>query len=149
MKATTEKAIVAYRILNNAKISKMKDGDKFNIVKIMKELKPIATGYDDFLKDATKKLEPEGVEEIQKKINPAFSLPPEQQRNEIVKLLSADELAMWDKFNSDVAKCVDEELSKEIKFKFKPLSEEGFKGLIGSNDFAMSQIMALYDVIGE
>ena len=149
MKTTTEKAIVAFRILNNAKLSNMKDGDKFSVVKIMKELKPVVTGYDDFLKDAAKKLEPEGIGEIQKKLTSVFSMPPELHRAEIVKILSADELALWDKYNSDVSKCVQEELAKEIKFEFKPLSEEGFKGLLASNDLPMSEIMALYDVIAE
>lgn len=135
-KTTTEKAVVAYRVLNNAKIGKMKDGDKFNVVKIMKELKPVATGYDDFIKDAADKLKPEGIEEIQSKVqggNP----------------LDNDEKAIWEKYNSDVAKCVQDELAKEVEFTFVPLSEEGFKGLLSSNDFAMAEIMALDEVIGE
>lgn len=136
MKTTTEKAVVAYRVLNNAKIGKMKDGDKFNVVKIMKELKPVATGYDDFLKDAAERLKPEGTEELQSKVQGGEQLDAEEQK-------------VWDKYNADIAKCVQEELAKEIEFTFVPLSEEGFKGLLSSNDFSMAEIMALYDVIGE
>lgn len=136
MKTTTEKAVVAYRVLNNAKIGKMKDGDKFNIVRIMKELKPVAIGYDDFIKDAAEKLKPEGIEEIQGKVQGRDALNPEEQK-------------VWDKYNADVAKCVQDELKKEHEFTFVPLSEEGFKGLLSSNDFTLSEIMALNEVIGE
>lgn len=136
MKTTTEKAVVAYRILNNAKLGKMKDGDKFNIVKMMKELKPVATAYDEFIKDAAEKLKPEGIEEIQSKV--------QQQEN-----LNAEEQSIWAKYNSDVAKCVADELAKENEFTFVPLSEEGFKGLLASNDFSVAEILALDEVIGE
>lgn len=136
MKTTTEKAVVAFRILNNAKIGKMKDGDKFNVVKIMKELKPVATNYDDFIKLAAEKCKPEGIEEIQGKVQGG-------------EKLEADEQKAWEKYNSDVAKCVQDELSKEVEFSFVPMSEEGFKGLLASNDFAIGEIMALYDVVGE
>lgn len=149
MKTTTEKAVIAYRILNNAKLGKMKDGDKFNVVKIMKELKPVATSYDDFVKDATEKLKPEGIEGIQEKLAPIFSLPPEFQRKEIKRLLSLDEIEVWDKYNTDVAKCVQDEVAKEHEFTFVPLSEEGFQGLLASNDFSLAEILALDEVIGQ
>lgn len=146
MKATTEKAVLAFRILYGdshlggknpgARISKMKDGDKFNIVRIMKELKPVAADYDDYIKDAAERLKPEGVEAVQAKIQQKAPLSPDEQ-------------TVWAKYNSDVEKCLQEELAKEIEFSFAPLSEEGFKGLLDSNDFTMAEIMALYDVIGQ
>lgn len=135
MKTTTEKAVIAYRILNNAKLGKMKDGDKFNVIKIMRELKPVATSYDDCIKDTADKLKPEGIEKIQGKMQGKEKLDAEEQK-------------VWDKYNSDVAKCVQDELTKEVEFSFMPLSEEGFKGLLESNDLPVGEIMALYDVIG-
>lgn len=134
-KVTTEKAVITFRILNNAKFGKMKDGDKFNAVKIMKELKPVATSYDDFLKDAAEKLKPEGSEEIQGKIQSG-------------EKLSSDEQKEWDKYNQNVAKCVQDELAKELELDFVALSEEGFKGLLASNDFTMGEVLALDEVIG-
>lgn len=136
MKTTTEKAVVAYRILNNTKVGKMKDGDKYNIVKIMKELKPAANSYDDFIKDAADKLKPEGIEEIQSKVQASEKLTAKEQES-------------WNKYNQDVAQCVSDELKKEVEFSFTPLSEEGFKGLLSSNDLTLAEIMALEEVIGE
>lgn len=146
MKTTTEKAVIAFRILygdrhlggsnNGAKISKMKEGDQFHIVKIMKELKPVASSYDDYIKDVAEKFKPEGIESIQGKVQSKGMLTPEEQK-------------VWEDYNQKVAKCVQDELAKEIECTFEPLGEDGFKGLLASNDFAMNEIMALYDVIGE
>lgn len=136
MKTTTEKAVIAYRILNNAKLGKMKDEGKFAVIKIMKELKPVATGYDDFIKDAAEKLKPEGIEEIQAKL---------QGKGE----LSAEEQALWNEYNEKVQKCVQDELNKEVEVTCEPLKEEDFGALIASNDFAVGEIMALDEVIGE
>lgn len=146
MKTTTEKAVIAFRILYGdrhlggtnvgARLGKMKDGDKFNIVKIMRELKPVATSYDDLMKDASEKLKPDGIEEIQRKV----------QSNEA---MTADEQKSWEEYNQKVAKCLEDELKKEVEFSFQPLSEEGMKGLMASNDLNVAEIMALYDVIGE
>lgn len=149
MKTSTEKAVVAYRILNKSKIGKMKDGDQYNILKIMKELKAVATTYDDFMKDSSEKLKPEGIEEIQGKLQPVYSLPPELQREEIEKILSPEELITWDNYNRKVSECVQEELQKEVEFSFVPLSEEGFKGLLSSNDLTLAEIMNIQEVIGE
>lgn len=136
MKTTTEKAVVTFRILNNAKLGKMKDGDKFLIVRMMKQLRPIATSYDDFLKDAGERLRTEGVEEVQAKVQSGEKLTQEEQN-------------LWNRYNSNVAKCVQEELQRENEFDFQPLSEEGFKGLIASNDFSVAEIMVLDEVISE
>lgn len=135
-KTTTEKAVIAYRILNAAKLGKMKDGDKFNLIKVMMKLKPVSVDYDNYIKDVAERLKPEGIEEIQAKL----------QRKEA---LEVEEHKIWDKYNSDVTKCVASELQKEVEFDFTPLSEEGFKGLLASNDFAVGDVMALYEVIGE
>lgn len=135
MKTTTEKAVVAYKILNNAKLGKMKDGDKFHLVKIMRELKPVNNGYDECIRDTAERLKPEGIEEIQNKIQTQAKM-------------DSEELKIWNKFNSDVNRCMEEELQREVEFGFKPLSEEGFEGLIGSNDFTIGEIMALQEVIG-
>lgn len=135
-KTTTEKAVVAYRILNNAKLGKMKDEDKFLVVRAMKQLRPVATDYDDFIKDAAERLKPEGIEAIQEKVQSNATLSEEERK-------------VWEKYNQDVTKCVQDELAKEKEFTFEALGDEGLKGLLASNDFAVAEIMALDEVIGE
>ena len=146
MKASTEKAVLAFNILYGdvhrggrnpgAKIGKMKDGDAFNMLKVIKELKPVATGYFDFMKDSAEKLKPEGIEIIQSKVAGEKALSPEEQK-------------VWDEYNRKVAKCVEDELKREVEFSFQPLSREGFKGLVESNDFTLAEIVALDEILGE
>lgn len=146
MKTTTEKAVTAFRILygdkhlggtkEGARLNGMKDDDKFALLKIMKELKPIATSFDDFLKDSADRLKPQGIESIQAKVAQREPLNIEEQK-------------IWSKYNSDVTKCIEDELAKKIEFTFAPLSEEGFKGLLASNDFPVFDIMVLDEVIGQ
>lgn len=127
MKTTKEQAIMAYDILAGAKLGKMKDGDKFAAVKIMRDLKSTASDYRDYLKDVSDKLKPEGFDELQG--------TPEAEK-------------VATKYQQDVARCLSDELAKEIELDFTPLSEEGLKSLIDSNDFTLGQIMTLQDVIG-
>lgn len=134
MKTTSEKAIITYRILNNAKMGKMEDEAKFTLIKILKELKPIAQGYDDFLKDVAEKLRPDGFDKIQAKIQAKEKLEIDEQRK-------------VEKFNNDVENCLKDELQKECEFSFPQLDENGFKGLLASNDFSTAEAMSLYDVI--
>lgn len=130
MKTTKEQAIMAYDTLAGAKLGKMKDGDKFAAVKIMRALKSTASDYRDYLKDASDKLKPEGFDELQG------------------RELTAEEQKVATKYQQDVSRCLSDELAKEIELDFTPLSEEGLKSLIDSNDFTLGQIMTLQDVIG-
>lgn len=134
MNTTTEKAVLAFRLLNNAKLSKMEDDDKYLVIKAMRELKPIAIQYDDFIKDAAEKLKPEGIEPIQQKL----------QKNE---QLTDNEQQVWVKYNNNISHCLNDELKKEIQLNFKPLREEAIKGLMASNDFSVAEIMLLEEVL--
>lgn len=137
MKTTTDKAVTAYKILNGARLTdKMTDDDKFAVIGIMKVLKPVAVNYDDFYKDAVEKLKPEGIEPVLEKINRQQPLTGEEQ-------------SMAALFDRTLGNCVAPELNKEIELDFEPLNEEAMKGLISGNNFTVSQVMALYDIIGE
>lgn len=132
MKKTTEESVIVYRMLNNAKLTKMEDNEKFLVIRLMKELKPIANSYDEFIKDAAEKLKPEGIDEINAKMQEG-------------KELSKEEKEVFDKFNRDVTECVQKELKKEHEINAELLSEEAMKHFMSSNDFSVAEIMALYD----
>ena len=57
-KTTTEKALMAYRVLSTAKYSKLEDADKIKVWKIARALKPTATQFEEDSKDAAEKLKP-------------------------------------------------------------------------------------------
>lgn len=136
METTIEKVTIAYRILKNAKLTQMKDEDKFILIKIMRELKPFAISCEDSIKEASEKLRPQGLDEVERKIQSQEPLTFEEQR-------------LLKKFNADIEKSVREELNKEVNLTFIPLNEEGFKDLLASNDFGMEEVMALYDIVVE
>ena len=41
-----------YAVLNEAKLTKMEDADKFKVIKALRVIKPIAKGYEDFIEEA-------------------------------------------------------------------------------------------------
>lgn len=132
MKTTTGNAVMSYRILSDAKLGKMKDGDRHAAIGIIKSLKATAVSYDDFAKIALDKLKPENYDELQEKKD----LTPEERR-------------IMEKYNSDVNACLDGELKKEIDLDFTSLSDEGMKSLYESNDFTLGQILLLEETIGK
>lgn len=132
----TYKIVTAFRLVNNAKISKMEDTEKFALIKAVRQLRKVANEFDDNLKDAQERLKPEGFDAIVEKVQSE-------------KELTAEESASLEKYNKDVTACLKEELDKEIETEFEPLSEEAIGRFIASNDFEVSEVMAISDVIGE
>ena len=53
---TTNTVLSVYKLLNDSKLTKMEDKDKFIVIKAVRKLKPIAADFDDFQKDAQEKL---------------------------------------------------------------------------------------------
>ena len=66
-KIATEKVLNVYNLINEAKISKMDDADKFKMIKIARALKPVATSFEDFKKDAGEKLKGENHDKMVEK----------------------------------------------------------------------------------
>lgn len=135
-KRTTDQIVTAYRLVSAAKLSKMEDAEKFQLIKVVRQLKKTATDFEDFLKDAQEKLKPEGFDTIATKIQSKQDLTPEES-------------SKIGKYNKDVADCLSEELEKEVELTFEPLSEEAIGRLVASNDFAVSDIISITDVIGQ
>lgn len=133
-KKTTDSIVSAYRLINNAKLSKMETEEKFAFIKAVRQLKKVGVNFDDLLNDAQERLKNEDTAAILTKI----------QSNE---KLSAEENAAFNKYNQDVTACLKEELDKEIDVDFEPLSKEAFGHFIASNDFSVNQILLIEDVL--
>lgn len=136
MKLTTEKIVKAYAIMQGAKLGKLEDKEKIAVVRMANRFRKIYNDYAEFERDALERLKPEGFEEIQRKLQTRESLTP------------AESLA-FSKLDRTMGECVGEEKNKEHEFEFEPLKEETLERLVSSNDFAVSDIMALYDAMGE
>ena len=75
-KVAVGKAVNAYRMMTgqNFTLAKMTGKAKFAVVRALGKLKLVAADYDAFLEEASKRLRPEGYEEIAKKIQGGGSL---------------------------------------------------------------------------
>ena len=66
MKMTIKKVADVYKVLSSAKLSKLKDEEKFKIIKQLRKLKPVHDKYNADVEDARERLkgdEHESVEE--------------------------------------------------------------------------------------
>lgn len=128
-------AVTAYRLINPAKLTKMETEERFAVILATRQLKKVATDFDELVKDAQEKLKPEGFDAIVEKV---------QGKKE----LTSSEQETLNKYNKDVTDCVQTELDKEVEFDFNPLSEDALGRFVESNDFSVSEIMLIGDVIG-
>ena len=151
VKLTTEKVLAAYNVLKGASYQKMGDDDKIKLWKIAREMKPIATKFDDDSKDAAEKMKPEGFDE---------QLQNAQEYERVTKDANADTsklkmgAAEYNEFiktvqdyNKLVSKAIKDFADKEVVLAFEPLSDDAFCKLMASNDFKVEQTIILGDII--
>ena len=131
---TTDQIVSAYNLINKAKLTKLEDSEKFILIKIARQLKKTSVDFEDFLNDAQEKLKPDNFDEIADKM-------------QMKKELTADESATVTKYNKDVSDCLKDELDKEVELTFEPVSDEMFGRFIASNDFSVSEMLTIADVI--
>lgn len=127
--------VTAFRLINPAKLTKMETAERFALILAIRQLKKVANDFDDFFKDVQEKMKPEGFDAITEKM---------QARKE----LTAEESAVWNKYQKDINESLKDELEKEIELDFEPLGKDTMEHFIDSNDFSVSDILAIEDVIG-
>ena len=147
----TEKVLSTFRVLNTAKYTKMTDEDKIKVWKIARALKPVADKFEDDSKDAAEKFKPteDFAERLQKaqeyermlRANEDISKSPmgAAEYNEFIK--------EFQKYNKTVADAVKEFADKEVEVEFDVLTEEAFGKLIASNEWEVSQVIEIGQII--
>lgn len=135
-KITKEQACSTYDILKDAKTSKMSNEQIVALVHILRALRGEHESYREFQKEIAERLKPESFPTIEEKIRAQVPLTPEER-------------LVFTKYDIECQKPTREELAKEVEVDFKPLNEEAIGKLIESNEYNASQIMLLYDVVGE
>lgn len=140
----TSTIIEIYSVLREAKLTKMESKEKFQVIKIMRAMKPVAEEWDSFVKTIDEKLKGENHEEM-------LSKAQQWQKEGDKTTLSLDErMAVneyFAKFNKDRMEMITSEQSKEVNVLFDKLTEEAFEHLVDSNDFNVGQILALQEAI--
>lgn len=140
----TSTIIEVYQLLNSAKLTKMESKEKFQVIKIMRAMKPVAEEWDSFVKTMDEKLKGENHEEMLAKAQ-------QWQKEGEKTTLSLDErMAVneyFGKLDRERRQLVASEQSKEVNILFDKLTEEAFEHLVDSNDFVVGQILALQEAI--
>ena len=136
--------VKAYRIINDAKLTKMEDADKFKVIKATRQLKPVAASFDEFVKEAQERLKPEGWDDMQKKAR-------QWQEDGDKSALTAEERREINRYfmnyNAKVEECVKDEAEKEPELTYERLSEEAFGKFIASNDYDVRTIIELENIL--
>ena len=140
----TSTIIEVYQLLNNAKLTKMEAKEKFQVIKIMRAMKPVAEEWDSFIKTMDEKLRDDNHEEMLAKAQ-------QWQKEGEKTTLSLDErMAVneyFGKLDKERRELIASEQSKEANVLFDKLTEEAFERLMDSNDFNVGQILALQEAI--
>lgn len=145
--------INAYNVLNAAKLTKLADADKFTVIRAMRQLKPIYTGYEDAVKDAQERLKPEDFDALQKRAADWNATHKDKQ----LKDLTPEERTTLDGINaayrdytSKVEECIRDIAETEKTLDYTRLSQDAFGKLLESNpDWKMQEILGVADVLGE
>lgn len=154
IKVKTKDVLSAYNVLNNAKYGSMDDADKIKVWKIARAMKPVAVKFEEDNRDAAEKFKPKDKDFDTRLAN---AQEFERMRNNGEDMRNAkmgaaqyqefvDELK---KYNGLVEKAVKEFAEKDVELEFEVLSEDAFCKLMSSNDWKMSEVMMLSDVIVE
>lgn len=147
----TEKVLAAYHLLGSAKYGKLSDEDKIKVWKIARALKPIATKYDEDMKDAAEKLKPEGFDENLRKASEYERVTKDKEADASKLEMGAAEFGDFikelQKYNRLVNDAVREFADKEVELTFDTLSEEAFGKLMASNDWTVEQAETAGDTV--
>lgn len=136
MKAKAERITLAYEILQSAKLGKLDNKEKIEVLKVANKLKPVATALIDFRKDAIERLKPDGFDEISNKVAMGGRLTPAES-------------LIFNQVDKSVGECVKEVGEKEHEIKFTALKDSLLGKVFESNDYTVGQMIALQEIIGE
>ena len=141
---TTNTVLSVYKLLNDSKLTKMEDKDKFIVIKAVRKLKPIAADFEDFKKDVQEKLKGENFEEMQKK---ALQWNEEGDKTTLTEDERKEVNMFFYEFNKNMKECLKEETEKKHELEYEKLSEDAFGKFISSNDFKVDDIIKIQEVM--
>lgn len=151
-KVKTEMLLAVFNVLNTAKYAKLDDQDKIKVWKIARQMKPIATKFEEETKDAAEKMKPgeEFDEQLQKAQQYEVEIRKQDCDAEKLPMGAAEYQAFiteFKKYQKLVNEAVKEFADKEVEIDFEPVSEDVFGKLMASNDWTVDQATTLGDFI--
>ena len=134
-----------YNLLNAAKLGAIEDNDeKFKVILILRVLKPVANGFEDFRKDAVEKLKPEGYDDKILVWNECSEKLQLGVKSDKLPMSAEEFVDMTYKvikpFNTALNNLVEKEAEKEVELEFEPISEDSVMKLGVAHDWNVGQI---------
>ena len=136
--------ISVYKVLNEAKLSKMDDSDKFKVIKAVRALRVITNDFEELVKDVQEKLKDESFEEMQAK---AQKWQEEGEKTSISVEERKSINQYFNDYSNKVDKCLKEEGEKDNELTFEKLTDEAFDKLTASNDWNVKTIIQVQDAL--
>lgn len=132
-----KEVVTAYKVLGDAKVSKLSEKEVIKVVKARKTMRAIAEDYEAFLKDCQEKFKPEDWDDVQGK------LQQWQQEGENTTLTEDERIAINKSiiaYQSSIDKAVKDELEKEIELSIEKLDEETPSKLLLENAWEVKKL---------
>lgn len=143
-KITTEKIMSVYNLISDAKLTKMEDGDKFKMIRMIRAFKPVVTNFEDFKKVASEKLKGENHDYMLEK---AQQWQAEGEKTTLSESERIEINRYFNDYNNKVLECLKDETMKENEFDYETLSIQAFGKFVASNDWTLGEIAAIEEVI--
>lgn len=140
MKMTIKKVADVYKVLSSAKLSKLKDEEKFKIIKQLRKLKPVHDKYNADVEDARERLKGDEHESVEEDTRLLTSLG---EKSGVAIERIAEVNLYWRDYNRRVDLCVKEEGDREIDLDIEPMTAEIQGKLLASNDFTIDNILEI------
>lgn len=132
--------VTAYKVLGDAKVTKLEESEVIKIVKARKSMRSIAEDYEQFLKDVQEKFKPENWDDVQQKVQQW------QQEGENTTLTEEERMTVnraLIEYTKKVDSAVKDELEKEVDINIEKLKEESLTKLIIENDWELKKLEEL------
>lgn len=147
----TKDIVTATAALSDAKLTGMADTDKFTVIRALRVLKPIRQQYEDFVRDASERLKPEGFDRLQER---ARKWNDQHKGKKMADLTDDERTELEDintqyaDYNKKVEQCVREEADRDQPLDFAKLTEEAFGKLLAANaDWTAATILLLTETL--
>ena len=137
MKASIQKIVSAYKVLGEAKVTKLEEGEVIKVVKARKAMRPIADDFDAFLKDCQEKFKPENWDEVQDKVTQW------QKEGENTTLTEAERVELNKAiigYQQKVDGAVKDELARDVEISVEPLKEESATKMLVENGWELKKL---------
>ena len=148
--ATKAEIARAYRTLAAAKLTRLDDEEKFQIVKIIISLKPIVKEYEDFIQQTKESLKADNHEEMLDKANRWNFANKGRNINDLTDEEKKELFEInryFAEYSNKVEKWILEEGDKGVNFAPFKLSNDTATKLIASNDWDCEQAADVFTLL--